>query len=179
MQLVGHAMKNSAITTEEVKKLAMVAGADLCGVAPVERFEGAPKGFKPTDIYPTARSVLVAKRLREAVMKTPNPVPYTFATDTVLQEVFRITCELSVALQAAGVTAVPIPSEPYLYWDEEEVSAVLCDHGRENSPTEFTICRHGENTGTLRSVIFYPRRRTVKVLYGHPCENEYQEIGFS
>jgi len=47
-------------------------------------------------------------------------VPYKFVSDVVLDEVFRITCDLSLRLQDLGVAAVPIPSEPYEYWDVEK-----------------------------------------------------------
>ena len=104
-----------------VKSLAMKAGVDLCGIAPVERFCEAPEGFRPTDIHPSAKSVLVfAKRVPQAALLSRSPVPYKFASDVVLDEVFRITCDLSLRLQDLGVAAVPIPSEPYEYWDVEK-----------------------------------------------------------
>ena len=63
--------------------------------------------------------------------------------------------------------------------DEQLIGAVLRDHGTENVPSEMTICVHGDWFGTLRSMIMFPNRRLMKVLFGHPCENEYQEIRFS
>jgi epoxyqueuosine reductase QueG len=110
------------LTAQRVKELAQGAGADLCGIAPVERFDGAPRGFKPTDIYAAAKSVMViAKRLPEAVFRSTNPVPYSFASEQIRYQVYRITCELSLQLQDLGVTAVPIPNEPYTYWDAEKM----------------------------------------------------------
>jgi len=104
-----------------VKSLAMKAGVDLCGIAPVERFREAPEGFRPTGIYPSAKSVLVfAKRVPQAALLSRSLVPYKFTCDVVLDEVFRITCDLSLRLQDLGVAAVPIPSEPYEYWDVEK-----------------------------------------------------------
>jgi epoxyqueuosine reductase len=101
-----------------LKGMVLNSGVDLCGIAPVERFHEAPEGFRPTDIYPSAQSVLVfAKRVPQAALLSRSPVPYTFASDVVLDEVFRITCDLSLRLQDLGITAVPIPSEPYEYWD--------------------------------------------------------------
>jgi len=104
-----------------LKSLAVKAGVDLCGIAPVERFREAPEGFRPTDIYPSAKSALVfAKRVPQAALLSRSLVPYKFASDVVLDEVFRITCDLSLRLQDLGVAAVPIPSEPYEYWDVEK-----------------------------------------------------------
>ena len=63
--------------------------------------------------------------------------------------------------------------------DEETILKVLRDHGAENKPSMLTICRHAEYAGTLRSVIFNLNGKTMKVLYGNPCQNEYTEFGFS
>lgn len=99
-----------------------MAGADLCGIAPVERFDAAPKGFRPTDIYPATKSVVViAKRFPEAALRSTNPVPYSFTSEQIRYQVYRITCELSLHLQDLGVTAVPIPNEPYIYWDPKKM----------------------------------------------------------
>jgi len=63
--------------------------------------------------------------------------------------------------------------------DEELIKTVLRDHGAEHVPSMNTICVHGEVGSTTRSIIMYPNRRLIKVLFGHPCEREYQEIRFS
>lgn len=63
--------------------------------------------------------------------------------------------------------------------DEEAIIKILRDHGAENKPSILTICRHGGYAGTLRSVIFNLNEKTMKVLYGNPCQNEYAEFGFS
>ena len=61
---------------------------------------------------------------------------------------------------------------------ESRIVTILRDHGKDNKPSSLTICRHATPTSTLRSVIFYPDRRTIKVLYGKPCQNEYSEFVF-
>jgi len=63
--------------------------------------------------------------------------------------------------------------------DEKLIKTVLRDHGPENIPSARTICVHGEVGSTTRSMIMYPKRRLIKVLFGYPCKNEYQEIKFS
>jgi len=63
--------------------------------------------------------------------------------------------------------------------DENKIAAVLRDHGGDNQPSMMTICRHSEFASTLRSVIFYPNRKIMKVLYGNPCQNEYVEFAFN
>lgn len=46
------------LTAEEVKKYAKALGADTVGIAPIERFEGAPIQMDPRQIMPEARSVI-------------------------------------------------------------------------------------------------------------------------
>jgi epoxyqueuosine reductase len=112
-------MKNSVMIKEMAHKL----GADLCGIAPVERFDNAPNGFHPYDIYPGTKSVIViAKREIESTLHTKSPVPYTFSTEITLQKVFSITIDLIYEIEKAGFFAVPVPSEPYEYWDESTMT---------------------------------------------------------
>jgi hypothetical protein len=63
--------------------------------------------------------------------------------------------------------------------DEFLIKDVFHDHGTENVLSEMTICMHCERFGTWRSMIMYPKRRAMKLLFGHPCVNDYQEIKFS
>jgi epoxyqueuosine reductase len=109
------------ITSAEIKDMARRSGADLCGIAPVERFEHAPAGFHPSDIYPGTKSVItIAKREIESTLFSKSTVAYTFATEMILAEVFRLTMLLVTILEDKGITAIPVPSEPYEYWDEKE-----------------------------------------------------------
>ena len=41
--------KKGALSEHEVKEFARQSGADIIGIAPVDRFEMAPEGFHPTD----------------------------------------------------------------------------------------------------------------------------------
>jgi epoxyqueuosine reductase len=108
------------ITSHTIKKIARHCGADLCGIAPAERFKDAPKGFRPSDIFKQASSVVViAKRVPDSAFLSENPVPYTFACDVTLEAVNQMICQLARNLQEMRVMAVPIPSEPYLHWDEK------------------------------------------------------------
>ncbi len=110
------------INANFVKNLALKLGADLCGIASVDRFREAPVGFKPTDIYTDAKSVVVvAKRFPEGPFLSNSPIPYTVASIVIIRDVINLACALCCRLeQEDGVFAVPVPSEPYEYWDEEK-----------------------------------------------------------
>ena len=110
------------ISADSVKNIAFKLGANLCGIAPVERFSQAPEGFRPTDIYEDAQSVVVvAKRFPEGPFLSRSPIPYTVINDAILNEVIKIYCYLCIRLeQEDGTIAVPVPGDPYEYWDEEK-----------------------------------------------------------
>lgn len=107
------------IASQTIKDIAGQLGADLCGVAPASRFDQAPKGFHPRDLFPQVRSVLVvAKRVPEGPFHSHSPIPYSVVNDVILAEVARLVCALCVQLERLDhLCAVPVPSEPYEYWD--------------------------------------------------------------
>lgn len=107
----------------EIKDLAFSLGADLCGIAPVQRFENAPGGFHPKDVYPDTQSVIIfAKKIPESIFFTPTPIVYSFIDDMALHEVLRISLDFAVALEKRHVRALPVPSEPYDYWDRDSMT---------------------------------------------------------
>jgi len=63
--------------------------------------------------------------------------------------------------------------------DESRITSILSDHGKDDKPSILTICRHADYASTIRSVIFYPNKKTMKTLYGKPCQNQYDEFKFS
>lgn len=105
--------------SKTVKNLAHQLGADLCGIAPVGRFEDAPEGFHPADIYGKAESVIVfAKRLPGEALFASSCVPYTHVNAMVTLEVDMMGIEYCRQLEARGMKAVPIPSDdPYEHWE--------------------------------------------------------------
>jgi epoxyqueuosine reductase QueG len=105
----------------EAKSVAFDLGADLCGIAPVDRFSLAPKGFHPHDISPDCRSVLVfAKKLPAGSLFASSCIPYTYINRLITEEVDRLTLALSRRLESLGAVNVPVPSDdPSEYWEPE------------------------------------------------------------
>ncbi len=112
--------QSETVTSFQIKQIAYDLGADLCGIAPVERFRNAPEGFMPRDIYNQAKCVVVyAKRLPQEVLFAQSCIPYTQANSMICTEVDRISLKLSFKLESLGVGSVMIPSDdPYEYWDD-------------------------------------------------------------
>jgi epoxyqueuosine reductase QueG len=110
------------ITAAAVKDLAAGLGADLCGIAGVDRFADAPPGFRPVDIHPDARAVIVvAARFPAGTLTAATQVPYTFVRNKMVGKLDNITFALAGSLEKRGALTVPIPSsDPYDYWDEAQ-----------------------------------------------------------
>jgi epoxyqueuosine reductase QueG len=104
-----------------IKEIIKGLGADLCGIAPVDRFNEAPKGFHPRDIYKDSKSVVVfAKRLPLESLFATSCVPYTYVNDIITRKVDELGFEVALELEDQGIRAVPIPSDdPYEYWEPE------------------------------------------------------------
>ena len=44
------------LTSQMIKQIALEAGADKCGIAPISRFDGAPDDMNPNFCFPRRRA---------------------------------------------------------------------------------------------------------------------------
>ena len=99
------------MTSAEIKQLFFSLGADLCGVAPLDRFDAAPKGFHPLDVFPQCRSVVAfACRFPVAALSCPTPVVYTRVRNSISEKIDSIALNACIGLERQGILAVPIPA---------------------------------------------------------------------
>ena len=62
---------------DRIKEIFTKLGADLCGIANVERFANAPSGFHPQDIFADCKSVIVfAKHLPKGLTAVSPRIVY-------------------------------------------------------------------------------------------------------
>lgn len=99
--------------TEEIKSYARKAGADLVGIAPVERYEGAPSDMHPKVLLPAVKSVIViANRMSRGALlaiDNGNRSSYNCYGYGGLCEIMRrILYDNMRFLEDRGFTAVPI-----------------------------------------------------------------------
>lgn len=101
--------------TEEIKEKALEFGADLVGVAPVARFEGAPLRMSPQGLLPEARSVVVAgiHHLDAAVELGGEPTlhdigPYRSQSTAMNPMLDDISFRLGRFIEDKGFKALPI-----------------------------------------------------------------------
>ncbi len=108
----------------EIKELFLHLGSDLCGIANIDRFDNAPEGFHPKDIYDECKSVIVfAKAVPKGITKVNPRIIYQHFNNIGPIELDRIAYEASIKIERDfHCIAVPIPADgPYEYWDEEEL----------------------------------------------------------
>lgn len=109
------------MNNSRIKEIAYQLGADECGIASIERFNNAPKGFHPTDILSDAKTVIIfGKQFPKGTFISKSTSPYTMARLQLIQEMDGLTLNLSCKIEEKGKNALPIPSsEPYEYWDSK------------------------------------------------------------
>lgn len=108
------------MNSTDIKSFTFQREAILCGIAPVERFTDAPKGFGPLDLYPQTQSVIsFALQVSKSSMALKTFIPYTVGEIVSLQHSHRLAFDLVLYLENKGYEAVMVPSEPYEYWDVE------------------------------------------------------------
>ena len=110
---------------EQIKRIIFNQGADLCGIAIIDRFTDTPIGFHPMDIYKECKSVIVfAKRLPKGLAFVNPRIVYKHANNLSKNEVDKITYEVSILIEQLGCIAVPLPCDgPLEYWDKDNLCA--------------------------------------------------------
>lgn len=94
--------------SEEVKERLYGLGADLCGIAGMDRFDGAPRGFHPKDVLPDCKSVIVfAKRFLAGTLSCSSTVPYTVVRNILSDKMDKIAVRFCMDMENLGIIAVP------------------------------------------------------------------------
>lgn len=105
------------MTNEEVKKKAGLLGADLCGVASMDRFGDAPDGYHPADVFPSCKSVIsFACRFPAGTLMCGTHVPYTRVRNSLTAKMDGIALDLCIWLEEKGALSLPVPTNES-QWD--------------------------------------------------------------
>ena len=104
-------VKKDLELTRENRELALESGADLFGVADPDLLTAAPPGFRPQDILPDCRAVIVVgKRLSDATVETtPSRMFDTmyFAVNSFLDQLILKVTDLLVRKNYSAVAIGP------------------------------------------------------------------------
>ena len=107
--------------TRAVKEKARSLGANLVGVAPMERMADAPPDLHPRRLLPEARSIVsMAYRLNRAVQKLHlrgvSPMPFSrFAGLEPKARLDDMALDLANWLEDLGWLSLPVPANQYYY----------------------------------------------------------------
>ncbi len=109
---------------QQIKRRILSLGADVCGIANIDRFAGAPEGFHPRDICPDCKSAVVfGIALPKGLTKVPPRLIYGHYNNSCPAKVDHIAFLAAKEIEERFDTfAVPLPSDdPYEYWDAERM----------------------------------------------------------
>ncbi|MDR7866572.1 MAG: hypothetical protein RIN56_07095 [Sporomusaceae bacterium] len=106
---------------EKIRDYALARGANLVGFAAAADFAAAPEGFKPQDIMPQAKGVVVlARALPKGAVASGNQVVYTAHHTSNVKQLDELARAVAVFIEEQGYTAVPVPADdPYFHWEED------------------------------------------------------------
>lgn len=110
---------------EEIKEMILSKGADVCGIANIDRFDTAPEGFSPKDIYADCKSVIVfGIALPKGLTQVEARLIYGHYNYFLCPEVDRVAIYGAKNLEEEyQAIAVPMPSDsPYEYWEKETMT---------------------------------------------------------
>lgn len=155
--------------TQAVKSAAMVEGADLVGIAPVSRYDGAPRMLRPQAHLPEAKSVVVmAVHHPDASVEwggEPNsnyPGPFQIG---MIPKLDTICLRVTRFLLRQGFTTVPMPCT--YYWRHRPHKDVkFCHAASFSHMNAFVAAGLGEYGwhGMVMSPKYGPRQRIISLV---------------
>ncbi len=102
--------------SKQVKQIIKSLGADLCGIASLDRFSTAPKGYHPLDAFPLCKSVIsFACRFPVGTLICDSNVTYTRVRNSITQKMDSIALDFCIEMEKYGAVCVPIPTNESQY----------------------------------------------------------------
>jgi len=168
--------------TIEVKKILYNLGADLCGIASIDRFSEAPEGFHPCDVLPQCKSVVVmAKAFPAGTIHCKTTIPYTITRNMLSDMLDKMSVQFCIEMERHGITAVPTGTISHNQYDAKTnrwrsiVSAKHCaiaaGLGRIGRNTLVTTPEYG-NMVWLNAVLTDTEMEPDELLTGNPCPDD-------
>ena len=163
--------------TEKVKKLGRKWGADMVGIASVDRFHSAPRMSHPTAILPDAKSVIVLavrypKGTTDNWGKPPAESMYLF--QSVQHNMTGIVTpiiqhQIYLMLEDAGYLAVPVGGSSYWrYRDYKDVKGgFMADFSHRHAAVAAGLGEFGFQ-GLLVTSRFGTRQRLTSIITNAP-----------
>lgn len=151
-----------------IKNILFALGADLCGVASLDRFSDAPNGFHPTDVMPSCKSVIsFACRFPIGTLRCKSAIPYTRVRNSMTPKMDAIALDFCIEMEKHGIVCVPIPTNESL-WDSKtnRFRSIISQKHAAQAAGLGTIGRH--------SLLITPQYGSMVWLGGVLSEQEFE-----
>lgn len=169
------------LKANEVKQILYDMGADLCGIASIDRFDEAPEGFHPCDVLPSCKSVIVfAMKFSVGTLHCKTTVPYTITRNMLNSKMDLMSVQFCDVMEQNGIIAVPTGTISHNQYDEKtgrwrsivsaKHSAVAAGLGRIGKNTLVVTPEYG-NMVWLNAVLTDAELEPDKMLSGSPCKD--------
>ncbi len=104
------------MNSSKIKEIMLSLGADLCGIASLDRFSTSPEGYHPLDVFPKCKSVIsFACRFPIGTLFCNSDVPYTRVRNSITPKMDAIALDFCIEMEKYGVVCVPIPTNESQY----------------------------------------------------------------
>lgn len=102
---------------KKIKEIMFSLGADLCGIASIDRFADAPAGYHPLDVLPTCKSVIsFGCRFPVGTLRCQSDIPYTRVRNSITPKMDAIALGFCIEMEKYQVICVPVPTNES-QWD--------------------------------------------------------------
>lgn len=156
------------LDSKKVKDMMFALGADLCGIASIDRFDNTPKGYHPLDILPTCNSVIsFGCRFPVGTLICKSDVPYTRVRNSITPKMDAIALDFCIEMEKNQIVCVPIPTNES-QWDENT--------GRYRSIVSQKHIAQAAGLGTIgrHSLLITPEYGSMVWLGAVLCEQEFE-----
>lgn len=156
------------IDNKKVKEIMFSFGADLCGIASIDRFANAPKGYHPSDVLPTCKSVIsFGCRFPVGTLICKSSVPYTRVRNSITPKMDAIALDFCIEMEKHQVVCVPIPTNES-QWDKNT------DRWRSIVSQKHAAQAAGLGTIGRHSLLITPEFGSMVWLGAILCEQEFE-----
>ncbi|MGI6061771.1 MAG: 4Fe-4S binding protein [Blautia sp.] len=156
------------INSRRVKEIMFALGADLCGIASIDRFDNAPKGYHPLDVLPTCKSVIsFGCRFPVGTLICKSHIPYTRVRNSITPKMDAIALDFCIEMEKNQIVCVPIPTNES-QWDKNT--------GRYRSIVSQKHAAQAAGLGTIgrHSLLITPEFGSMVWLGTVLCEQEFE-----
>lgn len=156
------------IDHKQIKEIMFSLGADLCGIASIDRFVDAPAGYHPLDILPTCKSVIsFGCRFPVGTLICRSDIPYTRVRNSITPKMDAIALDFCIEMEKHQIVCVPVPTNES-QWDKNT--------GRWRSVVSQKHAAQAAGLGTIgrHSLLITPEFGSMVWLGMVLCEQEFE-----